>query len=179
MSHERIMKYQEFIIDVPAGEGHQEFCTIFAGSIPPRGYEVRPAETDRRYGITISADLISDEALLGKLRVKDNKVNISSGLKPSVVLRNSDSELLDAIGTAEILETVFHDLHWVGLTPDRVVRYVRKRLLVMPYDYRNPRAKGIGLALLAVEMKTDDVDAALKQLSDEWRDLRSERFDAE
>ena len=88
-------------------------------------------------------------------------------------------ELLDAIGTAEILETVFHDLHWVGLTPDRVVRYVRKRLLVMPYDYRNPRAKGIGLALLAVEMKTDDVDAALKQLSDEWRDLRSERFDAE
>lgn len=173
------MEYQEFIIDVPAGEGHQEFCTIFAGSILPRGYEVRPAETDRRYGIAISADLISDEALLGKLRVKDNKVNISSGLKPSVVLRDSDGKLLDAIATAESLETAFHDLHWVGLTPDRVVRYVKKRLLVKPYDYRNPHAKGAGLALLAVEMDEAQIETALKELRDEWLDLQSERFDAE
>jgi len=173
------MEYQEFIIDVPAGEGHQEFCTIFEGSIPPRGYNVRPAETDRRYGITISAELILDEALLGKLRVKDNKVNISSGLKPSIALRNSDGKLLDAIGTAESLATVFHDLHWVGLTPDRVVRYVRKRLLVKPFDYHNPHAKGTGLALLAVEMHEAQIEASLKELSKKWAEEQSERFDVE
>lgn len=171
------MEYQEFIIDVPAGEGHQEFCTIFAGSIPPRGYEVRPAETDRRYGITISADLISDESLLSKLRVKENKVNIGSGIKPSVVLRNSDGKLLDSIATAESLETAFHDLHWVGLTPDRVVRYVKKRLLVKPYDYHNPHAKGTGLALLAVEMDEAQIKGSLKELSQKWVEEQSERFD--
>lgn len=173
------MEYQEFIIDVPAGEGHQEFCTIFAGSILPRGYEVRPAETDRRYGITISADLISDEALLGKLRVKDNKVNISSRLKPSVVLRDSDGKLLDAIATAESLETAFHDLHWVGLTPDRVVRYVKKRLLVRPFDYDNRADKGTALSLLGVEMNTIDIDHSLRKLSDEWHQEAKERFDVE
>lgn len=170
------MEYEQFIIDVPSGAGHQEYCAIFAGSLLRRGPNVHPNESDRRYGISVSADLISNEVLLGKLRGKNNTVHIGSGIKPAVLVRNRAMGLLDALKTATFLERTFHDLHWIGLTPDRVVRYVSKRLLVRAFDYERPGAKGTGLALIGVEMVDDEIKSVLQELNVEWRRRQEEWF---
>ena len=172
------MEYDRFIIDVPAGEGHQEFCTIFAGSFIPGYIGSRPNEGDRRWSISISADLIQDKKLLGKLRLNDDRmVVISSRLKPIVVLRDPLFQLMDSVATASFLEHTFHDLHWIGLTPDMVVRYVSKRLLVRPFDYDNHAGKGTSLSLMGVEMNSLDIESSLRKLSNEWRQEQKDRFD--
>lgn len=84
--------------------------------------------------------------------------------------------MLDATRIAAFLEATFRDLHWVGLTPDRVVRYIPKRLLVQPFDYETRRQKGTGLALVAVEMHIWDINASVKDLSEKWREEQEARF---
>lgn len=179
------MEYQPFIIEVPAGAGHQEYCTIFGGALLPRTDDSRPREDDRRYGITIDTNLIvlttaltGQEDLLGKLAIRDNKVHISSRLRPQIALRSYADGLLDGFAAADFLEVTFHDLHWIGLTPDRVVRYIPKRLLVQPFDYNTRHQKGSGLSLVAVEMSAAYIEAALKDLSEKWREEQEARFGA-
>lgn len=179
------MEYQPFIVKVPAGEGHQEYCTIFNGHMLPRSPEERPREDDRRYQISIEPGLlvagtliVGQEDLLGKLEIRGNKVNLSSMFRPQIALRHRVTGLLEATAAADFLETTFHDLHWVGLTPDRVVRYIAKRLLVQPFDYKTRHQKGTGLRLVAVEMDVDDIEASLKDLSTKWRQEQEARFGA-
>lgn len=164
------MEYQPFIIEIPTGEG-QDYCTIFAG--------YRPREGDRSYGITINVDFLAgQEYLLGKLEPRDNRLHVSSMFRPQIALRDHLRALLDATSAADFLETTFHDLHWVGLTPDRVVRYIAKRLLVQPFDYKTKHQKGTSLRLVAVEMNVDDILFSLNDLSEKWRQEQEYRFGA-
>ncbi len=64
------------------------------------------------------------------------------------------------------------------MTPDRVVRYIAKRLLVKPYNYTTKHFKGTGLALLGVEMNAADIEASLKDLSENRRQEQEARFGA-
>lgn len=174
------MEYQPFIIDVPAGEGHQEYCTIFQGHLLPRHPEARPCEEDRRFGITIDAGLISAEHkdLIEKLSICDGKLNIGSLYRPQIVLRNYNMTILSAISSADYLASTFEGLSWVGIGPDKVCRYVSKRLLVKRFDYKTRHRKGSALGMLAVEMNVTEIDASLKLISEQWREEQEARFGA-
>lgn len=172
------MEYQPFIVEVPTGEG-QDYCTIFAGALLPRTDDSRPREDERRYGITIDVALIvGQEDLLGKLQPRTNRLNVGSLHKPQIALRHRGTGLLYGTHTAAFLERTFYELHWIGLTPDRVVRYIPKRLFVQPYDYNTPHQKGTDLRLVAVEMDVDDIKASLKHLSAAYQQQQEDRFGA-
>jgi hypothetical protein len=149
----------------------------------PKSPEVRPSEDDLRYGITIGTSLLAgQEDLLGKMSIRDKKVNVGSRFRPQIALRNSLGEMSTGIYAAEYLERTFHDLHWIGLTPDRVVRYIPKRRYVQPFDYKIREHGGgrrfTGLRLVAVEMNVHDIDTSLRALSEAYRQEEEARFGA-
>lgn len=166
------MRPGDFIINVPAGETQQAYCNIFEGRmIPPLDVRLRPSEADIQYGIAIKPELIEDKVLAAKLPVgRQGWTHVNSKMQPIIALKR-DGKLLDIASSQSFLDLKFHDLGWIGLTPDGLVGHLQKRLLVRPYEItsRLDSSRHKRLALIGVEMRCEHVEEELKRLRADWK----------
>lgn len=162
---------KKFIIKIQAGSGHQEYASLFSPA------KIVGLKMDGLYGIMVDAELLQmqlpDGVQMPKTRrverdgVVREVVHIRSKIKPMMATRERDGTRVDGpTATMDFFERYFHDLHWIGLTPDRVIRYVSKEILMTidlvqcgHYD-----TEVIFPALLGVMMNRAEIVQAIEDL---------------
>lgn len=134
---------KNFIIKIPAGGGHQEYVSLFSPA------KIVSGNTDGLYGLVVDAELLRMQLPDGvqmpktKFLVRDGiereAVHIRSKIKPAIATRERDGTRVDgATATMDFFERYFHDLHWIGLTPDKVIRHVSKEILMIVVSGSHP-----------------------------------------
>jgi len=162
------MKDNAFIVDVPAGAENQGYDCLFKPS------QIGP-QFGERWSICVKTDIARAAAgdlakYLPKPGAKIDMIPFGSNHRPSI-LASRNGRPLAIMQSANFFEATFHDLHWIGLTPDRVIRHVEKKLFVEHYFVEAKRKHAF--VLRAVMIDADGIEESYKRLSDEMQsDLR-------
>lgn len=133
---------KNFIIKVPAGADHQEYAALFSPTKVHKDHK-------GFYGISLDAGLLRSQLPEGvkmpdvKLAKRERPVRetvyVKSETMPIIATRGGEGDSADTpTVTMHFFRDYFHDLHWIGLTPDRVIRYVSKQILVNVATWRHP-----------------------------------------
>lgn len=166
------MDDKQFIVTVPAGNGHQEYAALFKGVRMPWAKADEPL-----YAISLAPHLFEDHHLSGvHVAPISGLVHVSSQIRPVIVLREK-GVIMEPSNAAYFIEREFHDLHWIGKTPDQIIRYLPKRILARKFENRADRQMKSSLVLMGVEMHCEDVLEEVKRAQREWMDRAKDELD--
>lgn len=161
-------------IHVPTGKAHQGFATIFNPNPGmPRSPDTRLSPSDAFYGMWVDASCVlskyPDFSVKPKVTSCGEGFYMKSKVKPMIALEQDRSgRPMDMWDAMKKFDRMFHDLHWIGLTPDRVIRFVPK---VVTFDIHQIANRFIGkmdiLALRAVMMNEEDIMQEMGRIKDD------------
>ena len=161
-------------INIPAGKAHQGFAAIFnpnPGS--PRTPNVRLHPDDGFYGMWVEASCVLNKYPDFPVKPKETSAGegfyLKSKSKPTLALEMDRSgKPMDMMVAAAKFERMFHDLHWIGVTPDEVIRFTAKTVLFDIHQKPNtPVGKKTLLVLRGVMMHEQDILREMQRIKDE------------
>lgn len=165
-----------FTVQVPEGAKWQGHGAIFQPKpLLPIDAKTKPRPDDGFYFIRVHADCVLGKYPDFDVEPRDGQwFDMKSKVRPVVVLSNGDlgANPLPIQESSSKLAAMFHDLHWSGFTPDRVIRHIPKRIAFTTFESNHQfLGKKTILMLQGVMLNEDDILSSIEKLQSEVSEI--------